>query len=177
MKAVFLILITLVLISSSLAQEDQIYVYGQGSVLSGFNIYNKATGELICYAAATTNGKFDCKGDSWAVIGGEEFTKIINDAIAAALSNIELEAIPVYYDPDNPDPDTPDWEATKENAFTESCTACHATETDEKYLFTKFNKEPTDWTTTLEVPKDKGHKKHVNSTEEVIACTACHRKI
>jgi hypothetical protein len=176
MKKLFLVLLFIILISPDSKAEENIYVFGKGSVLSGFNIYNKETGKLLCYAVATTDGKFDCKVNSDSVLSKEEISKIITEVLVTAIKDIELEAIPIYYDDPEPDPE-PEWEANKENAFVESCTACHSEETDKKYDFAEWNKEIITWEIETKAPKDKGHKKHLTADDTSIICTSCHRRI
>jgi hypothetical protein len=149
MKKIALLIFVLVISWACLAwAESKLYVFGNGAVLSGFYVINKATGEKLGYVAIA-DGTFEM--------------------------TIELELVPVYL-ADDPDDPGPIWIPNKENAFQTSCTNCHSKETDDKFKFEKWNNESTDWMTTIDVPKDKGHKKHIN-IEKPFACIDCHRRM
>lgn len=151
MKKIAILIFVLVISWTCLAwAESKLYVFGNGAILSGFYVINKATGERLGYVAIA-DGTFEM--------------------------TIELELVPVYL-ADDPDPDDPDpvWIPNKENAFQTSCTNCHSQETEDKYEFDKWNTEiHPDWTPTIDVPKDKGHKKHID-IEKPFTCVDCHRR-
>ena len=133
MKKIAILIFVLITSCAVLAwAESKLYVFGEGAVLSGFYVINKATGERLGYVAIATDGQFEM--------------------------TIELELVPVYLadpEPDpEPDPD-PTWIPTKDNAFQTSCDNCHREENDDKYKYMNWNKASTDWTTTIDVPKDK----------------------
>ena len=180
MKKVLLVLALLLTFTLTIAvAQEKVYVFGTAQVLNGFNIYNKATGELVCFAASDLNGKFDCDVDSSKVITVEQLTEVINAAVAEALKDLEFEAVPVWLDANEPDPEPepePEWKPRKDNAFRTSCKNCHATETDEEYEFDEWDTDRADWSNPGGAPKDKGHKKHMTSDKLRMTCLSCHRK-
>lgn len=107
MKKLFLIsiLLFIVLVSTSVAQESvtiekttkkQIYVIGEASVLSGLNIYDKDTGNLICSAELGDDGKFSCKLNPDAILPEEEIFKLVTEVIVKVLKDINIQAEPVW---------------------------------------------------------------------------------
>lgn len=106
MKKLFLTLISLfiVFVSTSVAQENvtvekakkQIYVIGEASVLSGLNIYDEDTGNLICSAVLGDDGKFSCKLNADAIFSEEEIFKIVTEVIVKILKDINIQAEPVW---------------------------------------------------------------------------------
>ena len=101
MKKVFLILVLLfiVFVSNSIAQSTaakKIYIIGDASVLSGLNIYDKDSGNLICYAEMGDDGKFTCKLNPDAIFSEEEIFKIVTEVIVKVLKDINIQAEPVW---------------------------------------------------------------------------------
>ena len=102
MKKVFLILVLLfiVFVSNSIAQSTaaakKIYIIGDASVLSGLNIYDKDSGNLICHAEMGDDGKFTCKLNPDAIFSEEEIFKIVTEVIVKVLKDINIQAEPVW---------------------------------------------------------------------------------
>lgn len=97
MKKTFLILLFFMIFTSiAIAQEKKIYVFGEA--VTGFNLYKKESGELICFAQVDAEGKFKCKANPDVILSEEKFFKIIAEALVKALKDIEIEAEPVWED-------------------------------------------------------------------------------
>ena len=152
---------------------------GKGSALSGYNVYNEVTGDLIDYGAADTEGVFRIQLVRSDLISDEVIAGIIEKALLEAISNIKIIAHPVWADP-NTDPDTePDpeeWTPDKANAeeFKTSCQNCHKTETEDKYLWDKFSTDAVTWKGEP-APSDKGHRQHLEDSDKTQECKACHK--
>ncbi len=128
--------------------KGKLYVFGSGSILSGFNIYDDRTNTKIGYAAC-------CDGD-----GNFKLT-------------LRLRVVPVYLDDGEIPPDP--WKPDKDNVY-DNCQTCHR-EPEMKHLFENWDDSPKDGGINMPGPEDVGHWQHYKEDIIAIECTQCHRRL